>query len=415
VSLERKLLSRLTDPTEIARVWDLGLRSEVFEEPFNQYVYNFIIDYWQQSKMKTAPTALVIATERPGFKFEENVEEEAWWIAGELQSRWARNNLHETLIQGADVAQADPVKAWKWLQARAYEANEVITPRHTRSDMSDYESRRERYRYREEQKVAGMTLGLPELDEYTGGILPGELCTLGAYSGVGKTLFLLHAAAVARKAGYQPIIFTLEMPIDEIEDRLDALLSGVSYSRLSRQKLDSQEMKSYEVMQEAVADMGHLRIEAPGEGERTVSHLVSRARYTNSDFLLIDQLSFMEASEARSGSEKYRQASIMKQLKNEISNATLGKLPCLLAAQFKRESLDRTDGPLIQDFADAAEVERTSDLCLGLSRTQQQKANRTMRLDILKGRRSDTAKYLLKWDLIDATTIEIIERIQRTS
>jgi hypothetical protein len=165
-------------------------------------------------------------------------------------------------------------------------------------------------------------------------------------------------------------------------------------------------------MQEAVAEMGKIHVESPDEGERTVAHLCARTRYTGSDFMLIDQLSFMEET-IKTTSEKQRQASIIKQLKNEIGRDSRGKIPCLLAAQLNRESLERDDGPLIKDFADAAEVERTCDLLLALSRNQQERANRTMRLHILGGRRCETARWMLHWDLVDRSLISVMERITR--
>src|ERR1700752_3868282 len=121
----------------------------------------------------------------------------------------------------------------------------------------------------------------------------------------------------------------------------------------------------------------------------------------------------MESSGRQHDSEKRRLASILKQLKNEIGRASLGKLPCLMACQLNRETLDRTDGPQLRDFADAAEVERTCDLLLALSRNREMRANRLMRLDILGSRRGDEGSWTLRWDLTDSTHIGIYERIRR--
>jgi replicative DNA helicase len=418
MSLESKLLAKLTDPNEIARVWDMGLKAEVFEDPICQYVYGFITDYWLSSQMKVAPTPFVIEEEVPGFKLEDDTDTESWWLVEKLTERYARNGLHDMMIEAGQMAQQgenpDPVRALKWLQTEVYNANQTISPRHSRSDMSNYEARRERYRLREEGGEVGMPLGIEELDEHTGSVLPGELAAIGAFSKVGKTMMLVKAASAARLAGYKPIFYTLEMPVSEIEDRIDAMISGVSYDRMSRRKLGPKELEEMHAMQVALDEMGGIMIESPPEGERTVANLTARARHSGADYMLIDQLSFMEES-TRTNSEKQRLGGILKQLKNEIGNAARGKLSCFMACQLNRESLERTDGPLLKDFADAAEVERTCDLLLALSRNQQQRSNRTMRLDILGGRRCETAKWLLNWDLIDRSHISVLERITRSS
>jgi hypothetical protein len=98
MSLERRLLAKLTDPAEIARVWDMGLRPEVFEDPPLRMVFEFVIDYWLTSQMKVAPTPFVIQTELPGLVLEDDPEAESWWLAEQLMKRYARNQLQETLI-----------------------------------------------------------------------------------------------------------------------------------------------------------------------------------------------------------------------------------------------------------------------------------------------------------------------------
>jgi hypothetical protein len=126
MSPERKLLSLLVDPAEIATVWDLGLRAEVFEEPFSQYVYSFIINYWLDSKKTAAPTAYVIEAERPGFKVQTDVEEEAWWLAKQLMKRFATNGVQQMCIAAAKTCHEDPVGTLDTLLESAAEAKEHI-------------------------------------------------------------------------------------------------------------------------------------------------------------------------------------------------------------------------------------------------------------------------------------------------
>ena len=407
MSIERKLLSRLTDPADLQEVWEMGLRPEVFEDPLNRWVFEYIRDYWHTSRMTATPTPTVIEHERPGFRFEENVEEQAWWLAEALMKRHSTNVVQDLCLSAAKTCTEDPIGTLHQMQQVIFEATEAIVPRTTRSDMSDHEDRLHRYAH--PSTVAhGVTLGIPELDKQVNGLLPGELCAVGAYSKVGKTMFLLNAAVAARRAGYTPIVFTLEMSIKEMKGRIDALFSGVSYDRLSRECLTPTEIDTLNQALPILTELGPMHIESPPEGERTVSHLVSRAHHVGADYLIIDQLCFIEET-GRFESEKRRQASIIKQLKNAISSGR--KIPCLMAAQLRRESLDRKDGPKLNDFADAAEVERTCDLLLALSRSDQQLQNRVMRLDILASRRAPIASYLLDWQLTDYTRIAWMENI----
>jgi replicative DNA helicase len=410
MSLERKLLAKLTDPREIDKVWNMGLRAEAFEEPLANRVYEFMLEYWRTSQMTAAPTPMVIETQHPGFKLEPGVEETADWLAEALMTRFIVNRIQKIIEASATTCFADPLGTLRAMANASYFASESVAPRHSRSNLAlNVDERRMRYAAAEEHGI-GIPFGLDEFDTHTGGLLAGELCGVGGLSKTGKTFFLCHVAVAAMRAGYRPVIFSLEMTREEIEDRLDALLSGVSYDRLSKRTLDIPELRNLFTAQDTMTADCPILVEAPEEGERTVAALLSRTRHTGSDFVIIDQLSFMEETQ-RYPSEKQRQASILKQLKNEISNSSRGKLACLLAVQLKREANNRKSGLEITDFADAAEVERTCDLLLGLSRNKEGRLNKLMQFDILGSRRSDIASWQLFWDLIDASEIRISSRI----
>lgn len=408
MSLERKLLSALSTPERIAKVWDIGLAKEHFEEAFADHIYGFIIKYWRDSELAAAPTHAQITTERPGFQLYDEVEEEPWWLAEQLMRRAVKNEVQEIVMEAINSAEDDPMAALNLLREKTYQATEKVTPRHSRSDMSDYEERRQRYADPGQSWGSGIPFGLPELDYHTGGVRAGELVVAGAYSGVGKTFFLCQIAQHVRKAGFQPIIFTLEMSIKEIELRIDAFGSGVSYNRLERWTLRPQEKENLYAWQEELKGMGGILVEHPPHGQRTVSHLLSRAKMTGSNIVLIDQLSHMEATQ-KHRSEKERKAEILFSLDNELDNV---ELPCILAAQLNRESLDASE-LMMKHFADAAEVERHADFCLGFIRNRELRTNRLAQMEVLKGRRSSDAAWYLKWDLEDKTLIEEYERLER--
>jgi hypothetical protein len=98
----------------------------------------------------------------------------------------------------------------------------------------------------------------------------------------------------------------------------------------------------------------------------------------------------------------------MKALKTEISRAG-AEIPCLMAHQLNRASLDEKEGIALRHFAGASEVEQTCDLALGLARNKQERANKAMQCHILGARRSDVGAWLLTWNLTDATLISVAE------
>lgn len=417
MSLDHKLISVLNTPENVGIAWDAGVQAEHFEEAFAEAIYDFITKYWLKSQRTAVPTAEQIANERPYIVYDE-VEEECWWLVEQILERAKRNDLQEMIIDALNEidAKVNPDEVLTKLRVKSYHAAERTAPRCSRSDMTNVEERRQRYndmvKGRENGLPLGISFGLPQLDKHTGGLLPGELCMLGAYSGVGKTFFLSHMATHVRRLGFRPIIFTLEMSKEDIENKIDCFISGVSYDRLTKAELSDRELWWLDLCRDWVKENMPLMIEQPRQGERTVQHLLSRARHVGADIVLIDQLSHMDAPRSRYESRKEKYTDILTELDNEIDNAALGKLPCVLAAQFKRESLDHTT-LLLTDFADAAECERFCDFGIGLARNTTYRTNRQCRMDVMKARRGDEAAWDLTWNLVEKTLIAEYGRIPR--
>ena len=407
LDVERCLLGRLFVPEEIGKAWDIGLRAEHFIEPLTQAVYHFTTAYWLENAKTAAPTALVLATEFSGLVLPTAVEESTTWLAGEIKRRFLRRQLQDVVMGSLTTLVEDPEGTLHTLTTAGFALKESTVARLSRVNMADtIAERRERYaKRRENPQGLGVTLGFDELDFHTGSLLPGELAVVGAMAKTGKTFMLLNAALNAVSKGHKPIVYSLEVSLSDMQDRADAILSGVSYDRLSKGRLFPDEEQTLYETQEILRDCGGLLIERPERGERTPAHLCARARQAGCDYMLIDQLSHMEAGHT-TPNRKEQYASILKNLHDEISRPGM-EIPCFLAVQARRGDTELT----IESFADAAEVEREADILLGISRTDQEYDNEMMRMTILGARRCATAKWMLKWQLRGMTQMAIDGRI----
>ena len=415
MNLETSLLAKLPDnPAAINQCWEAGLREVVFETPVLKSVFTFIIDYWLANSMNTAPTKAIIAYEFESVVLEAS-DESITWLIESLQKRYRVNQTQQLTLMAATLSNDDPEEALNTLFLESSRIKENLAPRHSRVDMAtNIEFRRARYLEKQENGLTGITFGLSELDAITSGILPGELAAVAGYAKTGKTFFLSKAGVEALKQRKKVLLITLEMPTDEIEERVDAMYSGVSYDHIQKGTLTMEEAVLLREKQDEMAALGSFHIEQPAVGERTPQHIVNRARQLGADFLIIDQLSFMESSDTQRkfNSEGDVHSHIIFDLKNEIGRADAGKMPCLLAVQFNRESVS-TKGVRgkIHQLANTSNLERTVDIAYGLYQDEEMRANKSMVLDILGARRGDKASFLLGWKLVNETEIFIRERI----
>lgn len=402
--LEKKLLATCLDPHNIKTAYDLGVRTPMFEEPLYGAVWDFTLAYWRNAQMQKGPTLWAIQQKWPGYTVDEEVEEETDYLAALMRRRFLANVAQEAVRDGASTADSDPEGTLKKMYATAYEALQVVAPRMTRSTMAeDWEQEWENYLQQEQYPQGrGAPYGLDLMDLLTGGILPGELAVCAAFAKTGKTMMLVHAATAAVRRGYKPIVFTLELSIPDTKQRLRAFFSGVSYNRLTKGHLTPDEKLVLRQSMEDTAAGVWPYVERPEEGERTVAYLFSRAREVGADYVIIDQLSKMEAGH-KTFSTKEKYASVLAQLKNDIGRAGR-ELPCLMAVQLRREEGEPND----RSFADAAEIERDVDLAFALHRNRDLRNNHMMALDILVSRRTDLARYVLEWELSEATRISTL-------
>lgn len=80
----------------------------------------------------------------------------------------------------------------------------------------------------------GLLTGIQEIDEISGGVRRGELWTVAAPTSAGKTVLLLNMAGGMMRAGYKPLIFSLELTVDEVLGRILAGTFNASYEACTK-------------------------------------------------------------------------------------------------------------------------------------------------------------------------------------
>ena len=118
--------------------------------------------------------------------------------------------------------------------------------------------------------------GLSAFDRLTGGLVLGELVVLGAYPGHGKSAFACQIALHAATAD-KPVpaaIFSLEMPVRTVVQRLLGTAAGVSIAKIRRGALDYKDRTRLDQHKAELAK-APLYVE---DGARDVGQIIGQAR-----------------------------------------------------------------------------------------------------------------------------------------
>ncbi len=92
------------------------------------------------------------------------------------------------------------------------------------------------------------------LDKYTGGLIPTQVWIVGAYTGTGKTFFLLQILLNVLSQGGRVVLFSTEMDRKMNMLRLIANLAGVGTLKILKGHLDDEEKQRVEEAQKVLSE-----------------------------------------------------------------------------------------------------------------------------------------------------------------
>ncbi|GKV75555.1 replication protein P [Pectobacterium carotovorum subsp. carotovorum] len=216
----------------------------------------------------------------------------------------------------------------------------------------------------------GLTCGIPSLDSMLEPkrIVKGSLFVVGARPKMGKTtLYLKMAIHCATEENLPAIMFSLEMPEEQIVERSVSQVSGVSSSNFYVDGYDDNRFAMASAKGMSLAQNGNLYIDdTPG---LSLAHIVAESRRIKRErgvvgMILVDYLTLMKAEKAERNDLAY--GIITKGLK-----ALAKELNCVvvLLTQLNRDLEKRTNKrPLPSDSRDTGQIEQDCDYWLGIYR-----------------------------------------------
>ncbi len=200
-------------------------------------------------------------------------------------------------------------------------------------------------------EVIGVPAGYQDLDQLTGGFQKSDLIIMAARPGAGKTSMSLGLAYNAAMAGKTIAIFNLEMPAEQLVQRLLAMETGIDSHRLRLGHIDDDE---WERISRAFGKLSEAKIyidDTPGIG---IMELRSKARRLQAerglDFVQVDYLQLMRGT--RPNDNRVQEVS-------EISRGLKGlarelNVPVLALAQLSRSVESRSSHiPMLSDLRES--------------------------------------------------------------
>jgi replicative DNA helicase len=218
---------------------------------------------------------------------------------------------------------------------------------------------------------SGVTTGIPEIDRDTGGFMPGTLWVVGARPGMGKTVLSCSGALTAAKSGAGAILFSLEVPEDQVNARVLSALaySGrqpIQFGRILRADIDDQEEWRLDEAQQRLAALPLVFDVAP---RLSITEIALRVKSEKERMakkgvglgvVFLDYLKFIKASDRYRGQRVYEVGEISAGLK-ELAKSE--GVCVVLLAQLNRALENRDDKrPMLSDLRESGDLEADADV-----------------------------------------------------
>ena len=221
-------------------------------------------------------------------------------------------------------------------------------------------------RCKQDGRLSGLTSGFRDLDDKLGGFQNGNLIIVAARPGMGKTAFALNVALnAAEKGGANVLFFDLEMPAQELGERLLAMKSNVDMERIKKGTVQQDEWKEIILASEEIGKCNINIDNSTGPNMHQIRNKCRRMKAKQGlDLIVVDYLQLMIESKDNVVNEIGQLSRAFKLLAIEMN------CPVILLSQLSRDNEKRKGShkPMLSDLRGSGSIEQDADIVLFLYR-----------------------------------------------
>ena len=209
----------------------------------------------------------------------------------------------------------------------------------------------------------GVESGYEALDRFTNGFQKGELTILAARPAVGKTALALNFAVNAALKGKTVALFSLEMSVNQLANRMLACKSAVESDKIKTgQRLTNDDWAKIDSARDQLS-RSNLYIDDSSFVK--VNDIMAKCRKLQSenglDLVIIDYLQLISSTNSRSDNRQQDIAEISRNLKILARELNI---PVIALSQINREVEKAKREPVLADLRESGAIEQDADIVM---------------------------------------------------
>lgn len=394
MNYEIRLLNAIVDTDNLVEAINQGI-----ENVFIEYrdVWNFVLSHYDNHKK--VPSKETIKSHFSDFEFFSTPEPLAYYVdeakreSLSYQTRQIIANAHTLL---SEQGPREALSSLMEQTSKLYKFSSNLKDTDLVSEWRDrYQDLKERSENPDNQYV-GIPSGISVIDKTFGGWQEGDFIVLLGWTGVGKSFVARLFAVNAWKAGYRPMIISLEMNKKQEGQRLDTLLNnGEGYfTNTDLIKANPEIVSTYEGWGEKTFDGKHPIYLITSEGLETADQNMVQAKIDQyqPDLVVLDYHGlFDDSSGARNETEKSKNLS--KAFKRI---AVKNNIPIIDVAAVTMSDGHGDRPPELEEVAWSKQLAYDADLVLAIHREFN---SDQFQIVSRKVRRATQFGFYLRWNL----------------
>ncbi len=420
--IENKILSLfLQNPKSIVKIYSQNIGKEIFADKTNKQLFDCIdtsycefanVDltnlrlcanqYYNEDYQKIVAKAMDLTTQYPSF---EDVSQFDYY----LYSLKDFSNRRKLLNMCSEIQKNVTQKTDKELCNDILQIVEGINSQSIKSSVSQKEANDEIVQIIEDNYLSSkkkiLSTGFRELDKLTGGFAFGELITIGADTGAGKTTLIANLVENFATQNIGIEVFSLEMQAKENASRLLSAKSQVMARRILNERLEKVEK---ERVFQAIMNTNSLPIYYNNLMSGNINEIVNRirvaARTKNIKVAVIDFIQMLEQTDYHQTTAEFLSMCATK-LKDVARSENI---VVIVASQLTFDTKTLNHLPQKQNIKNSKAINEKSDKVLLIYRPENYQNERylnpkieiknTAQIFLDKNRNGQTGNFFLGFD-----------------
>ena len=405
MNYEVRLLNSIVDSGNYVEAINGGV-----ENVFLEYrdVWNFVVKHYEEHK-KT-PSKDTIKHHYPDFDFVATPEPVKYYIDDARRESLSYQTRTVVSKANAVLNELGPKDALSFLMeetSKLYKFSSSLKDTDLVGEWKDRAEDLKERSLRDNKDIMGIPSGISVIDKTFGGWQPGDFIVLLGWTGVGKSFIARLFAANAWRAGYRPLIISLEMNKQQEGQRLDTLLNNGEghFTNTDLVKANPDVVDAYETWAESTFAGKHPIHLVTSEGLETADQNMVQAKIDQyrPDLVILDYHGlFDDASGAKTETEKAKNLS--KAFKRM---AVKNGVPIIDVAAVTMADGHSERPPELEEVAWSKQLAYDADLVLAIHRdfssdlfqVVSRKVRRATHFGFYLRWNLDTGKWAEEWDI----------------